>query len=197
MRVFQIELPEINTMEWILGNEDYEKRYAADREKALVNLDIRNKGLQQIGVHIYPEKNAPVLVTATQLIELNLAGIEYKLVRELKGGADDPVTPNSFMEQFKTMAERLLQLPGLQTGDLPIHNAFNNRCEVHMPGQALATYNETLLLSDSCTDALQDAMDKGWRVIAACPQPDARRPDYILGRFNPDRDINTGARRDA
>jgi hypothetical protein len=115
----------------------------------------------------------------------------------LKGGSDDPITPNSFMEQFQAMADRLLALPGLQTGDLPIHNAFNNRCEVHMPGQALATYNETLLLSDSCTDALQDAMDKGWRIIAACPQPDARRPDYILGRFNPDRDVNTGARRES
>lgn len=66
---------------------------------------------------------------------------------------------------------------------------FNERVEVHMPGQALATYNETMLLQDSCTDALQNEIDSGWRIIAVCPQPDQRRPDYILGRYNPSRDI--------
>lgn len=36
------------------------------------------------------------------------------------------------------------------------------------------------------TDVLQEQIAKGWRIIAACPQPDQRRPDYILGRFNPE-----------
>lgn len=72
---------------------------------------------------------------------------------------------------------------------------YNTRCDVHMPGQALASYNETLLLEDSCTDALQGSLNSGWRVIAACPQPNQRRPDYILGRFNPDFDAGGGASR--
>jgi hypothetical protein len=62
---------------------------------------------------------------------------------------------------------------------------YNQKCDVHVPGQALSTYNETLLMEDACSDALQEALNVGWRIIAACPQPDNRRPDYILGRFNP------------
>lgn len=66
------------------------------------------------------------------------------------------------------------------------HSVYNTKCEVHMPGQALSTYNEVCLLEDSCTDVLQAKLSEGWRIIAGCPQPDQRRPDYILGRFNPD-----------
>ncbi|WVR18126.1 hypothetical protein JXVLWARM_CDS_0075 [Burkholderia phage Bm1] len=80
---------------------------------------------------------------------------------------------------------------------VPARDEFNHKVEVHMPGQALSNYNETMLLEDSCTDALQSVLDKGWRIIAACPQPDSRRPDYILGRFNPERLVahNNGALR--
>jgi hypothetical protein len=63
---------------------------------------------------------------------------------------------------------------------------YNQRCEVHMPGQALSTYNDIMLLEDCCSDELQVQLGKGWRITAACPQPDQRRPDYILGRFNPE-----------
>ena len=62
---------------------------------------------------------------------------------------------------------------------------YNNKCEVHMPGQALSFYNELLLKEDCCTDVLNEELCKGWRIVAACPQPDQRRPDYILGRFTP------------
>jgi len=49
---------------------------------------------------------------------------------------------------------------------------FNGRCEVHMPG------NE-----GACSDVLQESLNKGWRITSAQPQPDPRRPDYILGRY--------------
>ena len=62
---------------------------------------------------------------------------------------------------------------------------YNSKVEVHVPGQALMLMNEILLLEDDCSDYLQSKLDGGWRIIAACPQPDQRRPDYILGRFNP------------
>lgn len=69
-------------------------------------------------------------------------------------------------------------------------NTYNSKCEVHMPGQALALYNDMLLMENACTDALQNELNNGWRIIAACPQPDQRRPDYILGRYNPERSPN-------
>lgn len=58
---------------------------------------------------------------------------------------------------------------------------FNEKCSQEQPGPALMDIAETLLLEDSCTDALQEHFAAGWRLLAICPQPQ-RRPDYILGR---------------
>lgn len=84
---------------------------------------------------------------------------------------------------FQHLAEKPQEILKGAGGD-----TYNQKCEVHMPGQALSVYNEVMLLEDTCTDALQLELTKGWRIIAACPQPDQRRPDYILGRFNPEKD---------
>ena len=58
------------------------------------------------------------------------------------------------------------------------------RYHIHMPvpmSIMTAIVDETLLMEDACTNALQENLDNGWRIIAVCPQPQ-RRPDYILGR---------------
>jgi hypothetical protein len=68
-------------------------------------------------------------------------------------------------------------------------NTFNNKVNVHVGGGLITTYNEVLLREDLCTDVLQLDLNNGWRVIAVCIQPDQRRPDYILGRYNPDLDV--------
>lgn len=78
--------------------------------------------------------------------------------------------------------------------EAPRESGYNERCEVHMPGQALSMYNDTMLMEDACTDALQENLNRGWRIIAACPQPDQRRPDYVLGRWCPE-EMDGGARR--
>lgn len=70
---------------------------------------------------------------------------------------------------------------------------YNNKCDVHVPGLGLLSLNRTMLLEDSCTDVLQSALNDGWRIIAACPQPDSRRPDYILGRYDPEYGGGEGA----
>jgi hypothetical protein len=61
-----------------------------------------------------------------------------------------------------------------------------NIIQVHVPNMALLTYNEVTVYEDSCTDELQKALNQGWRIIAVCPPNSQRRPDYILGRYNPD-----------
>lgn len=86
-------------------------------------------------------------------------------------------------EIFRAQAEKLELLQSLPEG--VAGNTYNNRCEVHMPGNLMATYNEVLLLEDGCSDALQEELNRGWRLISACPQPDSRRPDYVLGRYSP------------
>jgi hypothetical protein len=62
-----------------------------------------------------------------------------------------------------------------------IGKRFNEKCQQEQPGPNLLNVNETLLMEDACTNALQENLENGWRIIAVCPQPQ-RRPDYVLGR---------------
>lgn len=58
---------------------------------------------------------------------------------------------------------------------------YNQKCEVHVPGLGLLNLNRVAYATDYCTVELQSLLHQGWRIIAVCPQPDQRRPDYILG----------------
>lgn len=111
------------------------------------------------------------IVSAETLLSYNLAGIRLEDVTTINVNVD---------------IEALANKPLTITTDGG--NEYNNHVEVHMPGQALSLYNDVLLLEDACTDRLQSHLVDGWRIIAACPQPNQRRPDYILGRYNPNRD---------
>jgi len=63
---------------------------------------------------------------------------------------------------------------------------FNQKCEVHVSNLGLLHINQLGYLVDGCTERLQDLLNEGWRIIACCVQSDQRRPDYVLGRWNPD-----------
>lgn len=118
-----------------------------------------------------------------KILALTLANIKFEVLQKTE------IKQNVTQELIK-LAEKPVQLVNSEGG-----NTYNNKCEVHMPGQALSLYNEMLLLEDACTDALQESLNTGWRIVAACPQPDQRRPDYILGRYNPNKPSEDGALR--
>lgn len=61
---------------------------------------------------------------------------------------------------------------------------FNAKCHVSVPGLGLLLLNEVQVEKDCCTDRLNDLLRDGWRIVAVCPQPDQRRPDYVIGRVN-------------
>lgn len=61
---------------------------------------------------------------------------------------------------------------------------FNNRCDVHIGNLGLLNINQLAYTTDKCTEELQNILNEGWRILAVCPQPDQRRPDYVLGRYN-------------
>lgn len=63
--------------------------------------------------------------------------------------------------------------------------AFNDHVQVVIPSNATLRINRVKVVEDCCTDHLQDQLNAGWRIIAACPQSQ-RRPDYILGRVEDD-----------
>ncbi|MCA1021553.1 hypothetical protein [Halobacillus litoralis] len=58
---------------------------------------------------------------------------------------------------------------------------FNSKCDVHVPNLGLMSINKLAYATDYCTEELQRLLHQGWRIISVCPQPDQRRPDYILG----------------
>lgn len=60
----------------------------------------------------------------------------------------------------------------------------NNVVQVAVPGNQLLNIDQVQVRENYCTEELQRDLDKGWHIIACCPQP-TRRPDYILGRKRP------------
>jgi len=88
---------------------------------------------------------------------------------------------------FHRLEEKASQLE--QVVDKIRTNTFNKRTDVHVGGGIVTSYNDLLLKEDVCTDVLQQELNNGWRIIAICVQPDQRRPDYILGRYNPQLEV--------
>lgn len=121
-----------------------------------------------------------IILDQGNFLQLVESGFPYEFKRTITTKLDS---------MFETVAGKVIE-----TGTT--ENTYNQRCEVHMPGQALSTYNDLMLAEDHCTDSLQTHLDNGWRIITCSPQPDQRRPDYILGRFNPEKEArNNGASR--
>lgn len=119
-----------------------------------------------------------------KILKLSLNNINFTVLEKIDLNID-------ITDQLVALAEKPIRLTQESVGD----QYYNNKCEVHMPGMAMSMYNEMLLLEDCCTDELQSKLNSGWRIISACPQPDQRRPDYIMGRFNPDFDGDNDAKR--
>lgn len=57
--------------------------------------------------------------------------------------------------------------------------------QIVMPGFELLAYGQITWLENACTEDVQSHLDKNWRIIAVLPQPQQRRPDYILVRKEP------------
>lgn len=130
--------------------------------------------LEMVGLS---EVDGAVYCNAEQALRLILAGYaddytgarmreHVALVAEIEAGPD-------VQQLFGIMADKIASAPAA---------SFNDRCQQHQPNAALLAIAETKLLQDSCTDVLQENLANGWRIIAVQPQPDQRRPDYILGR---------------
>lgn len=59
---------------------------------------------------------------------------------------------------------------------------INHTVNVAIPGFGLMAIDDVTVEYDLCTDTLRGRIEDGWRILAICPQPDQRRPDYVLGR---------------
>ena len=93
---------------------------------------------------------------------------------ELNLGPSHQLILADLVEQFQILAAKLTSPPA----------QVNERLGVHMPGNGLLRVSELRLQNNCCTDVINEHLKEGWRIVAVCPQPDQRRPDYILGKFN-------------
>ncbi len=187
--------------EWLKKEDD--ARFIEQWREALA---ARKALLARIGVTIQPERapneddneyisnrhfnNPTFACVGPQLLEI----LELDDTVTVKSAA--PVAADSHEGALARLVSVVEKLEKMEIPE-PVAaqgHVYNEHVEVHTPGNMLATYNETLLLEDACTDELQKSLDNGWRIIAACPQAQ-RRPDYILGRYNPEYDSGHGAKR--
>lgn len=138
----------------------------------LAEFDPENKYGQEV---VKKETSGIWVLSGEDLVSLAVKRIVFEVVRKIDISVD-------ISRQLMDFAEKPIRIVS-EGGST---NNYNTKCEIHMPGQALSLYNDILLVEDSCTDAISVHLQGGWRIIAVCPQPDQRRPDYILGRFNPE-----------
>jgi hypothetical protein len=186
---------------WLAAADD--ERYIRQWREALKE---RRELLEKVGISISPDRAPKEDDTeyqkARHLNNPTFACVGEQLLQILE--VDDSVTVKSAAPVASDTHEGALArlvhvIEKLEKMEIPEPVAaqghiYNEHVTVHTPGNMLATYNETLLLEDACTDELQKSLDNGWRIVAACPQAQ-RRPDYILGRYNPEYDSGNGAKR--
>jgi len=183
MRIFLIQLGHV---------------YESDKEKKRAKLIRRDYLLQECGVTLPKPRDDEdplegygsyeMVVTGDQVLSM----LERKIEFQMKHEANFP-TETTLCHALEQALDKINKLVPIEAG---FQADYNHKVDVHMPGNLLMTFNKTMLLEDSCTDVLQNKLDNGWRVIAACPQPDQRRPDYILGRFEPEDElVGQGAKR--
>lgn len=96
----------------------------------------------------------------------HIKGLEFKIVEYLS-----TMAPEEAIDKLYSLYDKIENL-----------QLLNTKCNVHIAGNHLMEIDEVYLLEDGCTDSLNDYLQKGYRIIACCVQPDGRRPDYILGK---------------
>jgi hypothetical protein len=183
MRILNAKLDSI-----YLWESDEEKKKAEIAKR----VEKRTVTLLRLGIHFDPDadltESVGIAVTEGQLADLLIAGekVEVKTSVDLSG--------DRMMRAVETLEVLTEKLAKFSNGLPEVQGAmYNERVEVHTPGMGLMLFNRVMLLQDACSDALQSEMDNGWRIVAACPQPDQRRPDYILGRYDPAYALESGA----
>lgn len=108
--------------------------------------------------------------------QLDISSKLIRLSEALEAGLDQNAVKN-MTEFFNGITERIKEIE---------KTAFNQKCNVHVSNNMLLHFNKTKVEYDCCTDHLNKQLSEGWRIIAVCPQPDQRRPDYVLGRYEPE-----------
>jgi len=127
-------------------------------------------------------------ITDEQLSKMNDAiiyGEKWTRINEEEGlmnSWNEPLVHFDLMPRNLRYSQiRIIDHPALESLELKRNPAFNHKVKVSVPGNGLLNINRVVVHQDMCTEKLQLELDMGWCILAVCPQPDQRRPDYILG----------------
>ncbi len=153
------------------------EEYLIGERKALAGYDSFVCDLQ-LFMHDFPSTKFSVIGSREAIIEPN----NIDAITQHQHFIDSMIKAqeqrmNTMMESFLKMSENIVENLKADT--------LNQKCDVHIGGGLLMTVNEVEVCEDYCTNELQRRLEGGWRILAVCVQPDGRRPDYVLGRFNP------------
>lgn len=83
---------------------------------------------------------------------------------------------------YANMKKQLEMMNEIGKAALNSSQHYNSKCGTPVSDAFLYQVDRILLLEDACSDTLQRNLNDGWRIIYVAPQPDQRRPDYILGK---------------
>jgi hypothetical protein len=59
---------------------------------------------------------------------------------------------------------------------------YNHLVGTVVCGNELSRIKELKAIEDACSDLITQHLRVGWCIVSVMPQPDQRRPDYILGK---------------
>lgn len=168
MKVYEIHL------QYIWGTDAGEKTTARMEVLKAHGFDADNLTAYQIN------GNESIVCSSEQLLDLMVT--EFGMVREVKEHSINVAGYElaARVEGLMARMERIMSMPTEKD------HHFNERTSSAQPGQMMSLVNQLKLAEDVCTDYIQNCLNEGWRILAICPQPDQRRPDYIMGRYNPD-----------
>jgi hypothetical protein len=114
-----------------------------------------------------------------------IAGIADENYTDFEGFINDvEALPGEIMEFAKfspVPALKLVQDNGDSCRGLKLTQAMQAH-QVHLPGNELLKLTLVEVREDCCTEALQDDLNEGWRIVAVIPRAGQRRPDYVLGK---------------
>jgi hypothetical protein len=144
----------------------------SEKRKAIYEYAIKTN------MHKYyiPSKS-PIIIDINDLVEA-IPNLKFKVLNTFKQN------PNRVDSAGHALFEIINKLKDkLTTFDFS-PELFNKKCQVHIGGSHLLLINKLRLEEDCCTDHLQEMLDKGWRIVSVNHQ-EARRSDYVLGKYDP------------
>lgn len=179
-----LKLAELNELEEFLGesinyqkmkiNEDGQPaslswRETFDKEKVEKDPDY---------ILVFESDHVEINESNTYIVDFETFTTKYpKLEVTVKGLPKAIGNNNDLIQHLNNMANKIEEAK--EKFDKVVE--FNQKCDVHVPNMGLLNINRLAFATDICTEELQTILHKGWRILAICPQPNQRRPDYILG----------------